>query len=130
SMTLTSDKVWVIEGMTYFDEGETLTIEPCTRIEGSPQHPQKGQSVLVIARGAKIMAEGQANAPILFTSWAPPGDREAGDWGGVMILGKAPNNLGASVAIEGLSPDPKYQHGGDDPDDDSGVMAYVRIEYP
>lgn len=129
-MTLTSDKIWLLEGMTYVEEGSTLTIEPCTRIEGQPQHPSKGQSVLVVSRGAKIMAEGEPDAPILFTSWAAEGDRQAGDWGGVIVLGRAPNNQGPTSSIEGLDPDPKYQHGGDDPEDDSGVIKYVRIEYP
>jgi hypothetical protein len=127
-MTLTSDKVWLLDGLTYVEEGSTLTIEPCTRIEGQPEGAN-GNSVLVVSRGAKIIAAGEPDAPILFTSWAEEGERRPGDWGGIVILGRAPNNQG-SVNIEGLDPDPKYQHGGDDPDDDSGVIKYVRIEFP
>lgn len=127
TITLTSDKVWVLDELVLVGEGDVLTIEPCTRIEGDGVN-----GVLVIGRGGKIMAEGTAEAPILFTSWAESEGEEPapGDWGGVILLGKARNNQGDAVAIEGLPEDADYQHGGDDDSDSSGVMSYVRIEYP
>jgi hypothetical protein len=62
----------------------------------------------------------------VFTSEREPGSREPGDWGGVVICGKAPNNQGANIELEG-----GYGaiHGGNDPNDNSGILRYVRIEF-
>jgi hypothetical protein len=77
------------------------------------------------------MAEGTAEEPIVFTSQAPEGQKRAGDWGGLVILGRAPVNIpGGKGNIEGiLKTVSGTEYGGDDPNDDSGVLKYVRIEY-
>jgi len=124
-MTLTSDTVWTLDDITYVNDGAVLTIEPCTRIEGE----RDPVGALVVSRGGQIMAEGTANSPILFTSKAAVGDRAAGDWGGVILLGRAPNFEGDNVTIEGLADAPENQYGGSDASDSSGTMSYVRIEY-
>ncbi len=124
-MTLTSDKVWVLEDITYVEDGATLTIEPCTRIEGK----KSPLGTLVVSRGGKIMADGKKDEPNLFTSPLPAGSRSPGDWGGVIMLGKAPNFKGDNVTIEGLSDAPENQYGGSDAADSSGTLRYVRIEY-
>ncbi|MEZ4221301.1 MAG: hypothetical protein R3B13_10240 [Polyangiaceae bacterium] len=124
-MTLTNDKVWTLEDTTYVEDGATLTIQPCTRIEGK----KTPLGTLVVSRGGKIMADGKADEPILFTSALPAGSRNAGDWGGVIMLGKAPNFKGDNVTIEGLADAPENQYGGTVADDDSGVMRFVRIEF-
>jgi len=126
TITLTSDKVWDLSDTTYVEDGDVLTIEPCTRIEGQ----KSPLGTLVVSRGGKIMADGTATAPILFTSAAAVGSRMEGDWGGVILLGKASNFQGDMVNIEGLAADPANQHGGTTDDDDSGVMRYVGILYP
>jgi hypothetical protein len=123
-LTLTADVVWTLKDVTHVIAPATLTIEPCTRIEGT----KSPIGVLVIAKGAKIDAQGKENEPILFTSPQPAGSREAGDWGGVILLGKARTNTGDSV-VEGLADLPENHYGGDDDEDDSGIMTYVRIEY-
>ena len=123
SMTLEGDKLYLIRDYAYVKPGETLTIEPCTRIEGE----KDTLGVLVIQKGAKIMAEGTADAPILFT--ANTSDPEPGDWGGLVLLGQAEMAQGDAL-IEGMEDDPKNHFGGDDNSDDSGVLKYVRIEYP
>jgi hypothetical protein len=123
--TLTNDTVWILEDTTYVNGGATLTIEPCTRIEGE----KTPVGTLVVSRGGRLIAEGTADEPILFTSRQPVGSRMAGDWGGVILLGRAPNFEGDNVTIEGLSDAPENQYGGSDPADSSGVLSYVRIEY-
>ena len=123
--TLTSDKVWKLEDKTYVNDGATLTIEPCTVIKGS----KSPLGTLIVSRGGKIMADGTADEPILFTSALPTGARNAGDWGGVILLGRAPNFKGSDVTIEGLADAPENQYGGTDAADSSGSMTYVRIEY-
>lgn len=124
-LTLTADKVWTIKDIVHVTSGHTLTIEPCTRLEGT----KNPIGVLVITKGAKIKAEADADHPILFTSQQPVGQRAAGDWGGVILLGKAQNNDNNDELIEGLVDDPINHHGGTDDTDNSGSMSYVRIEY-
>jgi hypothetical protein len=122
--TWTRDKAYILKGIVRVEPGATLTIEAGTRVLGD-----KGSSgTLVIKRGARIMAEGTADEPILFTSRLPDGEKAAGDWGGLIILGGAPiNATGGTATVEGLTSDETY--GGDDAADDSGVLRYARIEY-
>jgi hypothetical protein len=124
--TATSDKVWTLDGTVKVHDGATLTIEPCTRIEGTPA-PSPG--MLAILRGAKIQAAGTANEPILFTTQSAPGERSGGQWGGVVLLGNAPITAAADAKIfEGLT-DTSFTYGGTDAADDSGTLQYVRIEF-
>ncbi|WP_295768237.1 hypothetical protein [uncultured Mucilaginibacter sp.] len=126
SRTLTADKIWLLRGNVFVTNNSTLTIEPGTIIKG--EKSTKGS--LIITRGARINAAGTVDKPIVFTSNAAAGGRSQGDWGGVILLGKANNNIGASVAIEGISDaTDKAKHGGTDDADNSGVMKYVRIEF-
>jgi hypothetical protein len=130
STTWTADKIYTLKGFVYVTEGATLTIEPGTIIKGD----KASKGTLIITRGAKIMAVGSASKPIVFTSSFPAGTRSAGDWGGIILLGKAPVNQGNDVNIEGgldgKGNDAKYkQYGGTVANDNSGTLSYVRIEY-
>jgi hypothetical protein len=126
TMTLTANTIWDLSDTTYVADGQTLTIEPCTRIEGQ----KVPLGTLIVSRGGKLVANGTASAPILFTSPLAAGSRGPGNWGGVVLLGKAPNFQGDQVNIEGLAADPKNQHGGTDPADNSGSLKYVGIQFP
>ena len=117
--TLTSDKIWTLKGYVYVPEGVTLTIEPGTVIESDIS--EKG--ALTIERGGKIMAEGTASEPIVFTSGSD--FPQSGDWGGIVILGRATTNQGEPTIEGGIG----RQYGGINDDDNSGVLKYVRIEY-
>jgi hypothetical protein len=128
--TWKADKIYLLKGFVYVTNGATLTIEPGTLIKGD----KASKGTLTITRGAKIMAVGTVDKPIVFTSAFEAGARSSGDWGGLILLGKAPVNQGDNVAIEGgLDPkgDPaKYiQYGGTDVNDNSGTLKYVRVEY-
>jgi len=128
STTWTANKIYLLQENVFVTNNATLTIEPGTIIKGDKA--TKGS--LVITRGAKINAVGTVDKPIVFTSNLPAGARSHGDWGGLILLGKAPNNLGTSVPIEGISAasdNDKAKHGGTDPDDNSGKLKYVRVEY-
>lgn len=124
--TWSASKIYVLKGNVFVTNNATLTIEPGTIIKGD-----KGtKGALIITRGAKIMAVGTGDKPIVFTSSIAAGARSHGDWGGVILLGKGLNNLGTSVNIEGISDaSDKAKHGGTDNTDNSGTMKYVRIEY-
>lgn len=120
-MTLTADNTYILKGYVYVTDGATLTIEPGTIIKGD----KATRATLVVEPGGKIMAEGTADAPIVFTSLAAAGSRKPGDWGGIIIMGNAVNNQG-TMAIEG---GPRTKHGGTDNADNSGILSYVRIEF-
>lgn len=97
-----------------------LNIEPGTVILGS----NGGQGTLVVRRGAQIVAAGDAMRPIIFTSEFPVGQRGAGDWGGLVINGSAPVNVPNPDGEGDSGP-----YGGDDPNDSSGRLSYVRVEF-
>lgn len=113
---------YVLKGWVYVADGAELTIEPGTVIKGD----KTTMASLIVERGGKIFAEGNANEPIVFTSNSPKGQRKPGDWGGLILCGKAPNNQQNNMQIEG---GPRSQHGGTDANDNSGVLSYVRIEF-
>lgn len=113
-------------GVVYVTNNATLTIEPGTVIRGD----DKTCGTLVITNGAKIMAEGLETDPIVFTSENEKNNRKPGDWGGIIILGKAPINTLGGIHTLPFDLEPALNHyGGQDPEDNSGVLKYVRIEY-
>ena len=120
--TLTSDKVWTLKGYVYVTDGAKLIIQPGTTIISDIS--EKG--ALCIERGAQILAEGTSSKPIIFTSGKPVGERTPGDWGGIVILGRAKTNRTSEPTIEGGIGRP---YGGTNDLDNSGVLRYVRIEY-
>ena len=134
----TANNTYLLSGPIYVNNNATLTIEPGTVIRGNKAI---AGSALVITKGAKLIANGTKNAPIVFTSSGGVGNRAIGDWGGIVILGKAANNLPANATagtaagignIEGLpvSADSEYGGGATPNDNDnSGILKYVRIEF-
>ncbi len=112
---------YLLKGWVYVADGSSLTIEPGTVIKGD----KDTKAALIIERGAKIFAEGTASQPIVFTSEQAAGSRRPGDWGGLILCGRARNNQ-KEQQIEG---GPRSFHGGNDDNDNSGVLKYVRIEF-
>lgn len=118
--------VILLKNKVYVKNNATLTILPGTIIRGD--NPTQGS--LIVTKGSKIIAEGNQLNPIVFTSNNPEGSRTEGDWGGLVILGRALNNQPGGVAnIEGITPTLDTQYGGTDDNDNSGVLNYVRIEF-
>jgi len=126
---LTCDKQYLLKYKTFIPAGVTLTIEPGTVIRGDTDT----LGTLIVQPGGRLVAEGTAELPIVFTSAQPEHSAEPGDWGGLILLGRAPLNLRTAAGapkrgqVEGLTASGEY--GGDDPEDDSGVLRYLRIEY-
>jgi hypothetical protein len=131
--TLTSDKKYLIKGFVYVTNGAKLTIDAGTVIMGD----KATKGTLVVSRGAMIDAQGTSTNPIVFTSSIAAGARREGDWGGIILLGKAPiNPTGGEAKIEGgLVPTAGGDehayiwYGGSDANDNSGILKYVRIEF-
>jgi hypothetical protein len=130
SADITTNTTWsgVVKLMNkvYVKNNATLTIAPGTIIRGD----KLTQGTLIITRGAKIIADGTAANPIVFTSNEAVGARNEGDWGGLVILGLAKNNQPGGVAnIEGIVPTTDSQFGGNFDNDNSGILRYVRVEF-
>ena len=139
SRTLYSDTTYTLRGFVHVAQGATLTIQPGTVIKGDFAVPG---SSLFILRGARIVAQGTADNPIVFTSSQPEGSRLPGDWGGLILVGNASANRAGDIAVEGtgtytVGNDPGQNYlvnyittGGNTADaDDSGSLSYVRVEY-
>jgi hypothetical protein len=130
NLTLKANNIYKLRGLVYVTNGATLTIEPGTKIVGEADK----NGALIITRGSKIMAEGTASNPIIFTSEKPSPKR--GDWAGLVILGAAPTNASfngqAGIGeIEGgiNNTEGMGLYGGTNAADNSGVLKYVRVEY-
>lgn len=135
--TLTADKTWILENLTFVNEGQVLTIQPGTVIKGAVSAGENA-SALAVARGGRIIAEGTAEKPIIFTTEEDdvnnPNeavDKLTGRWGGVLLLGRArTNTVPSEQAIEGIpTTEARALFGGSDDADNSGVLKYVSIRH-
>lgn len=140
--TWKSGKVYILKSRIAVVSGVTLTIEPGVVIKGG-MGSGANATALIIARGAKIMAEGTATSPIIFTSVSDdimPGQIASpnldvtmdGLWGGLIVLGNAPISVktGETGQIEGIPvSDQNGLYGGTNASDNSGVIKYVSIRH-
>lgn len=116
--------VYLLLGNVYVTNKAKLTIEPGTVIIGDSE----SKSALIVAKGASIIAEGTETDPIIFTS--NKSVRKAGDWGGILLLGDAPTNKFGSTSSVNLDLDVAFaSFGGVNPNSNSGILRYVRIEF-
>ncbi|WP_228852699.1 multidrug transporter [Aegicerativicinus sediminis] len=124
-LTLDANEEYLITGPVLMSAGTTLTIPAGMTIKAQPVGVN---AYIAILQGAKINAEGTSSNPIVFTSSAS--SPASGNWGGIVLCGKAPINSTAdgstdtaTTEVGGLS------YGGNTPDDNSGILKYVRVEY-
>jgi len=137
--TWTRSNVHILDTKIFVEAGALLTIEPGTVIKGRAKANPADATALVIARGARINANGTAAAPIIFTAESDnlntttPNltESDRGLWGGVVILGRARiNTVSGQGNIEGIATnDARGIYGGTDDDDNSGVFRYVQIKH-
>jgi len=120
--TLDPDTLYTLRGQVYIEDGASLTVPANTLIVGEPA------GTIVVKRGGQIFIDGTVEEPVIMTSSRAPGSRDSGDWGGLVVLGRAPINRDPdSTNIEGGIIEGQY--GGDDPLDSSGRITYLRIEF-
>lgn len=123
-------KTYRLESHTFVRNGATLTIDAGVTVVGA------SGSSLVVSAGSKIDAQGTASQPVTFTSCRPVGQRKPGDWGGVVLLGRAPinvvdaNNNPTTENVEGFDPtENRVNYGGSDSAHNCGSIRYARIQY-
>jgi len=149
-VTLTCDKNYTLDKKIYVPKGKTLTIKPGVVVRGATAALPADATALIIERGGKIIADGTQNCPIVFAAAADPMDgsfsmANVGQWGGIVILGIAPNNLTTANTYQGGANGVGFIEGfsaanardlygaGDaafptaDPNDNSGILRYVSI---
>ncbi len=120
---LSADTTYLIRGLVTVEEGGTLRIPAGTLLQGDVRTQP---SALMVRTGGMLFSEGTAEAPVVFTSSSPAGERRAGDWGGVVINGRSFCNFPEGECVgEGSS----GSYGGSDVDDNSGSITYTRIEF-
>jgi hypothetical protein len=125
-LKLTKNNTYRLIGTIYVTNNAVLTIEPGTVLRGD----KESCGTLIITKGCKLIAEGTLAEPIVFTSNSNPTFRRPGDWGGIIILGDAPINKIGGLGLLDFNLDPAVSYyGGQDPNSNSGVLKYVRIEY-
>jgi len=129
--TLKTGNTYKLRGIVYVVDGAKLTIEPGVIIQGE----KSSRGTLVITRGTQILANGTVDKPIVFTSDAAI--PAMGDWGGIVILGRARTNAsyngtaGLGEIEGGVNNSEGFGlYGGADDNDNSGILKFVRIEYP
>lgn len=142
----TSDNTYMLSGLVFVEDGETLTIEAGTVIKARPTNTEGEDTALIVAQGGRIIADGTARNPIIFTAEADDVDdpddillssptASRGLWGGVILLGRASINTATGTNnIEGIdaTTEPRGIYGGGsnpDDDDNSGVLRYVSIRH-
>ncbi|OOG72706.1 hypothetical protein [Flavobacterium sp. A45] len=125
-LKLTKNNTYKLIGTVYVTNKAVLTIEPGTVIRGD----KESCGTLVITKGCKLIAEGTITDPIVFTSNNSNLMRKPGDWGGIIILGEAPINKIGGISFLDFNLDSAVSYyGGQDPNSNSGILKYVRIEY-
>jgi hypothetical protein len=128
STTWTNDRAYRLQGIVQVNGNATLTIEPGTFVIGQPG--SQPPSVLLITTAGRLNARGTRSRPIIMTSSQPIGSRQRGDWGGLLMLGRAPiNDPAGALPIEGLPDAPETRFGGSDVNHNCGALSYVRVEF-
>lgn len=132
TQTLDAAKPYLLKGQVFVPNGVTLTVPAGTIIKGD----KATKATLIVQPGGKLVANGTANSPVVFTSAQGVGERDRGDWGGVILLGNAFVNQAAKPAIEGITPTQTYgstvaegANPATNAAENSGTLTYVRIEY-
>ncbi|MGY3791426.1 hypothetical protein [Aquimarina sp. 433] len=123
---LRSDIIYFISGNVYVTNDATLTIQEGTLIKADTDQTTN----LIITRGSKLIADGTKSAPIVFTSNKSSNSRKSGDWGGITIIGSGKANTIEGEGIIKGKFNPLYTiFGGNNIDEETTVLRYIRIEY-
>lgn len=132
TQTLDASKPYLLKGQVFIPTGVTLTVPAGTVVKGD----KATKATLIVQPGGKLVADGNATTPVVFTSAQAVGERDRGDWGGIIMLGNAFVNQPTKPAIEGITPTQNYGSSiaeaatpATNANENSGSLKYTRIEY-
>ncbi|HWD87355.1 MAG TPA: hypothetical protein VG367_04455 [Mucilaginibacter sp.] len=126
SVTLDPSKNYYLKGQVYVKNNATLTIPAGITVFAQVNQARSAKSALIITQGSMININGTADQPVVFTSASST--PQPGDWGAIVIMGKAPTNSGTGYAA-GLTQSSDTKYGGSILGDNSGSITYLRLEY-
>ena len=135
TLTLDPSRVYLLQSLVVVKDGGKLIIPAGTIIRGmaNAQSTPKQYATIVVERGGYIQIEGTKTNPVVMTSAKKFGQRDRGDWGGLLLAGKAANNQGPNIQMEGFNNvsfnNQLAKHGGINDNDNSGSISYLRIEF-
>ena len=135
TVTLDASKVYLLTSTCVVRSGGKLIIPAGTVIRSAADltATPKLYALITVERGGMIEVNGTSTNPVVMTSNKAAGSRDRGDWGGLVLCGKAVNNQGLDVQLEGFNnvavDNTLGKFGGTDDADNSGVVKYVRIEF-
>ena len=135
TVTLDASKVYLLTSTCVVRSGGKLIIPAGTVIRGAADltATPKLYATLVVERGGMIEVNGTTSSPVVMTSNKAAGSRDRGDWGGLVLCGKAVNNQSVDAQLEGFNnvavDNTLGKFGGTDDADNSGGVKYVRIEF-
>ena len=135
TVTLDASKVYLLTSTCVVRSGGKLIIPAGTVIRGVADltATPKLYALITVERGGMIEVNGTSTNPVVMTSNKAAGSRDRGDWGGLVLCGKAVNNQGLDVQLEGFNnvavDNTLGKFGGTDDADNSGIVKYVRIEF-
>ena len=135
TVTLDASKVYLLTSTCVVRSGGKLIIPAGTVIRGAADltATPKLYATLVVERGGMIEVNGTSSNPVIMTSNKDAGVRDRGDWGGLVLCGKAVNNQSVDAQLEGFNnvavDNTLGKFGGADDADNSGIIKYVRIEF-
>jgi len=135
TVTLDASKVYLLKSIVVVKSGAKLVVPAGTVIRGrgNTAASPKEYACIVVERGGQIDIQGTASKPVVMTSSKAVGSRDRGDWGGLLLAGKAVNNQGTTTQMEGFNNvsfnNQLAIYGGSDDADNSGNLAYLRIEF-
>ena len=134
SSSWTCDNTYILDGYVFVQSGQALNIEAGTVVKGAAGTGADA-AAMIVAKGGQLFAEGTADCPIIFTYASDPLDGSVsydtrGQWGGLIVLGDATTNFGGAAQVEGIPSDNDLaSYGGENDEDNSGVITYVSIRH-
>jgi hypothetical protein len=125
-LTLDAAKDYTLTGQLFVKNNATLTIPAGVTVFVTKTDDPSNKGSLIVTQGSKLIVNGTADQPVVFTSGAAT--KAPGDWGAIILLGKAPTNVGLGNA-DGLAVSDDTKYGGSITNDNSGSIKYLRLEY-